>query len=103
MAAPVFSVKNEKGQSAVEYILLLAVLAALTFSVLRSPLFKDLLGPNSSFFRALAGRVQFSYRHGFEGSSAEGDSFNYSDPKHKTYWNDEENISRFFLNSQAYQ
>jgi len=92
---------NNRGQSAVEYILLMAVLAALSLGVLRSPLFKDLLGNNSVFFKTLGSRVQFSYRHGFEGQT-ESDSFNYGTATHQSYWNLDENRSRIFLNSDKY-
>ncbi|MBH47953.1 MAG: hypothetical protein CME71_07245 [Halobacteriovorax sp.] len=53
---------QQKGQSTIEYVLLLAVVMLLVAIVLRSPLFADLLGEDSSFFKVLKHRMEFSYR-----------------------------------------
>lgn len=53
---------QQKGQSTIEYVLLLAVVMLLVSIVLRSPLFADLLGKDSSFFKALKDRMEYSYR-----------------------------------------
>lgn len=55
--------KDESGQSTVEYILLLAVVASLFFTVSRSQSFQDFFGSNSSFFQTLAERIAMDYRY----------------------------------------
>lgn len=88
---------NSKGQSTVEYILLLVVVASLATTVFKSDAFKELFGEDSSFFATVKKRVQFTYRHGIEGEK-DTDEFNYDDGrKHYTYFNEEENQTRFFL------
>lgn len=55
-------IKSEKGQSAVEYILLLLVVGSLTFTVLKSRAFQDFFGEDSAVFQTLARRTGTSYR-----------------------------------------
>lgn len=55
--------KNTKGQSTVEYILLLAVVIALFSSVYRSKAFQDFLGEDSEFFNTIAERLALDYRY----------------------------------------
>ncbi len=54
---------KQAGQSTIEYVLLLAVIMLLVSIVFRSPLFADLLGENSSFFKVLKDRMEYSYRY----------------------------------------
>ncbi len=56
-------IKNEVGQSTVEYILLLAVVTSLFFSVFRSDTFQQFFGEDSAFFQTVAERVSMSYRY----------------------------------------
>lgn len=93
---------NSKGQSTVEYILLLVVVASLAFTVFQSDAFKEFFGENSSFFATVKKRVQFTYRHGLEGEKEE-DNFSYNDGRnHFTYFNEEEGTTRFFLPLEGY-
>ena len=55
--------KNDKGQSTVEYILLLAVVTSLFFTVFRSEMFQKFFGENSSFFQTIAERIAMNYRY----------------------------------------
>lgn len=59
--------KNNQGQSTVEYILLLAVVISLFSVVFNSAAFQNLLGPEGSFFQATAAKIEFSYRNGYPG------------------------------------
>jgi len=61
------SILNEKGQSAVEYLLLLVVVTSLSYAVFKNPKFKEFFGQDSSFFAAMRDRMQYSYRHGLVG------------------------------------
>lgn len=95
--------KNSKGQSTIEYILLLLVVSFLGFSVLRSDRFKKFFGKDSAFFNTMAAQVQYSYRHGRLGtqSQIESDTFDYSG-RHDTYKDNEKDESRFFIQLDKY-
>ncbi|MCB9060334.1 MAG: hypothetical protein H6622_02295 [Halobacteriovoraceae bacterium] len=56
--------KNIRGQSTVEYILLLAVSMLLMLAVLRSPLFSRFLGGNSDYFATLRSIMTYTYQYG---------------------------------------
>ena len=93
---------NNKGQSTIEYVLLLVVFVSLATTVFKSQAFQDLFGENSTFFATVKNRVQFTYRHGIEGEK-EDDNFDYGDAKsHFSYFNEEDNKTRFFLPLGAY-
>jgi Flp pilus assembly pilin Flp len=93
---------NQSGQSAVEYILLLSVISVLTFSVVNSKRFKDFMGPDSSFFAAIRSRVEFSYRHGFNGKAEDDKTNNNYSQFHETYYDYETGKSRFFSGAGVY-
>ncbi|MCY4643112.1 MAG: hypothetical protein OXB88_00680 [Bacteriovoracales bacterium] len=60
-------IKSQRGQSTVEYILLLAVLIILLTAVLRNRRFQDYVGTDGKFFRDYARRIGYTYRHGHSG------------------------------------
>ncbi len=98
--------KNKKGQSVVEYILLLAVLSSLSFALYNSTRFKSFIKGDVGFFDSIRKRMEYSYRYGRElNADVEYDSameFSYGDNKHDTYYNKQENSSRFFAGQDAY-
>lgn len=57
-------INDRRGQSTVEYILLLAVLTTLVTAFFRSDLFIDYLGKEGSIFRNYAEVISYNYRHG---------------------------------------
>ncbi len=87
--------KNEKGQSTVEYILLFAVIASLASFVFKSSVFLDLFGDNGTFGNVYKRKVEYSYRHGLDGSTP-FTAPNYSGGDHDTY------KGRFFGPVEAY-
>lgn len=91
---------NRTGQSAIEYLLLLAVISLLSFTVLKSKQFEGLLGSDAEFFVILADKWNFSYRHGHEGSSSK-DHSNYQ-KEHELYYETKKAQSRFFSTKQTY-
>lgn len=98
MGSPVL---NSKGQSTIEYLLLLVVIASLAATVFNSQAFRNIFGKDSSFFAIMQSRIQFTYRHGLEGEK--DDTFNYGDgTAHSSYFSQEENKTRFFLPVQGY-
>ena len=99
--------RNKKGQSVVEYILLLAVLSSLSFALYNSTRFKSFIKGDVGFFDSIRKRMEYSYRYGRElnGDVVDYDSameFSYGDNKHDTYYNQQENSSRFFAGQDAY-
>lgn len=101
-----FILKNQSGQSAVEYILLLAVLSALTFSVLNNAAFKDFMAGNSGLFLTIRKGMEYSYRYGLPSSPDidldEKRDFDLQSNKHDLYFNTKENASRFFTGPVPY-
>lgn len=95
--------RSNKGQSTVEYILLLLVVSVLGFSVLKSDQFKKFFGKDSVFFKTIALQMQYSYRHGRLGTLGEIESDPYSyGGRHDTYKMNGNEKSRFFMQSQKY-
>ncbi len=92
---------NSKGQSTIEYLLLLVVVASLAATVFNSAAFRNIFGNDSSFFAIMQNRIQFTYRHGLEGEKE--DSFNYGDGTgHHSYYSQEDSNTRFFLPLEGY-
>lgn len=98
--------KNSKGQSVVEYILLLAVISSISFAFYRNKNFKDFMKGDKGLFVALRHSMEYSYRYGRE-LKADVDydtsmNFKYQNNKHDTYYNSTENQSRFFSGLDPY-
>jgi Flp pilus assembly pilin Flp len=97
---------NSRGQSAVEYILLLAVIASLTFGVLKNKKFKDFMNGKSGLFVALKDGMEYSFRYGRElNSDIDSDqaaNFSYQTNKHDLYYNPTANQSHFFSGADKY-
>ena len=98
--------KNKKGQSVVEYILLLAVISSIGFSVYNNRKFKEFLGGNSGFFAELRKGMEYSYRYGrplnAEVNYDEAMEFNYGSNRHHTYYNEKSGRSHFFAGIVEY-
>ena len=92
--------KNKKGQSVVEYILLLAVISSIGYSFYNNRAFKEFIRGDVGLFANLRKRMEYSYRYGREMNEdvdhAEAMSFQYQTNKHDTYYNSTTGISRFF-------
>jgi len=98
--------RSKKGQSVVEYILLLAVLSSLAFAVFNNRRFKDFMGGEKGFFLSLRKGIEYSYRYGRPVSPDEDVdaslSYEYQSKEHDTYYNKKETKSRFFGGITAY-
>lgn len=57
--------KNERGQTMVEYILLLAVAISLIFTFYNSEVYKKFFGQNGRIAGRIQGNTEFSYRHAY--------------------------------------
>ncbi len=97
---------NNKGQSAVEYILLLAVISSISYAFFNNQKFKEFFGKNSNYFTGLQQGMAYSYRYGRElkrtDNYEQAMSFNYSSPQHDTYYDNKTNKSRFFTGQLPY-
>lgn len=87
--------KNQFGQSTVEYILLFVVVVTIATSIFKSAKFNELFGKNGTIATTYKNQVEFSYRHGYSKSEPLG-NVNYSNGRHKSY------NGRFFSAKDAY-
>lgn len=96
---------NSRGQSAVEYIFLIAILSALAFSVFNNRRFKEFMA-GKGFFESIRRGMEYSYRYGRELKVGvdydRAMDFNYTTRDHDTYFNNEEVKSRFFAPADKY-
>jgi len=91
------SSKNfQLGQSTVEYVLLLAVVASLVFTVINSARFKDLLGEGGGFAVRMKDEMEWNYRFGsqYYGDSA-AFNVNLSSRNHPGYYNQTKGTTHF--------
>ena len=98
--------KNNLGQSAVEYIMLLAVISSLSYVVLNNKRFKAFVNGKGGMFAMMAQGMSYSYRYGIDlkpgvDPSAKM-SFEYATREHDTYFNTETTNSRFFSGKASY-
>jgi len=98
--------KNPYGQSAVEYILLLAVLSSIGYAFFNNPKFKSFFGSNSTYFTSLKQGMAYSYRYGRElkrdTDYESAMSFEYNTNQHDTYFDATTGKSRFFTGIEEY-
>ena len=98
--------KNNIGQSAVEYILLLAVISSLSYTVYNNKKFKSFLAGKDGMFAAMKKGISYSYRYGVEysqevaGSYDEKMQYEYTTNAHDTYFKN--GSSRFFTGVEVY-
>lgn len=92
--AKFFRQKLNKGQSSVEYILLLAVVVALAMGVFRSRQFQSFFGDDSEFFEAMKEHIEVNYRFGMYVEDP-------TETPHSGYFVQGRN-SRFFSGKDAY-
>ena len=80
--------RNQSGQSVVEYILLVAVLMSFVFLVFSSDRFKNLFGSGSEFSRSFANRISCNYRFAANTNLRNCSNLNrnYQNKTHPTYF-----------------
>lgn len=98
--------KSDKGQSAVEYLLLMAVLASITYTVFHNPEFKKFMSSDSGVFASMRRGMIYSYRYGRDITTSENPdnamSFEYNGTNHELYVNQKESATRFFMGTLPY-
>ena len=86
---------DQKGQSAVEYILLITIVTFLISFVFKSKQFTDLFGQNGKFNGVFRRELEYGYRHALGGRDA-FDRPNYKSSQHDSY------NGRFFGAKEGY-
>ena len=98
--------KNNFGQSAVEYIMLLAVISSLAYVFLNNQRFKAFISGKDGMFAMMAQGMSYTYRYGVDlkpgVDPSSKMSFEYSSREHDTYFNSDSTNSRFFSGVQSY-
>ena len=91
-----------RGQSTVEYILVLAVVISLGITLLgRSSIFQKYLANNSLFIDGVKNYWEYTYRHGGD-PNGRLNSNSVVGQRHDLYQNQEEGGSHFFIPAKAY-
>jgi len=98
-------IKNQQGQSVVEYILLFIVSASLIVTFYRSATFKRLFGDQGQFGQLYKQEAEWGYRHAFLKGRIQGET---SDPypgaeSHPSYFNANSGDTRFFGPNDPYK
>ncbi|MEX0798900.1 MAG: hypothetical protein WD025_05620 [Bacteriovoracaceae bacterium] len=91
--------KNQKGQSTVEYVLLLAVVISLVSVVFKSDFWQSYFGENGKFDEVFRARIEYSYRHTLEGNEFYATP-DYESRNHDSYYKN--GSTRFFRSKEAY-
>lgn len=86
---------DQKGQSTVEYLLLIAVIISLISTVFKSQAFRNIFGEEGTFAAEFRKEIEFSYRHGLRGRQFLPETINYND-RHDTYLETSGTLTRFF-------
>jgi uncharacterized protein (UPF0333 family) len=96
---------NQKGQAAVEYIMLTLLVVTIAISVFNSSYFKDFFGDNGTLADAFQKEMEYSYRNGDYGQinfNSAGNLDTYTDTRHPLYFNSSKSMSRFFGPKEIY-
>ncbi|OFZ14390.1 MAG: hypothetical protein A2X86_05970 [Bdellovibrionales bacterium GWA2_49_15] len=92
--------RNDRGQSTVEYILMLAVVASLAATILNSERFRKTLGKDSVLFNKFARTLEYTYRHGVYGTLDDTPRSPPFGNEHNTYYKGGQ--SRFYMSRTKY-
>lgn len=97
-------VRDQQGQTVVEYILLLAVAMSLVVTFYRSQTFQSLFGEQGSMGLLYKWEGEWGYRHAFTKGKTQGETNQpYSSAElHPSYYNASAGETRFFGPSDPY-
>ncbi len=93
--------KQQKGQTMVEYILLLSVVAMIVLTFYKSKLFQKYFGNRGIIGQSIKSQSEFSYRHGYMGVQDPHPKASRDGATHPTYA-DPAGGSRFFGPREKY-
>jgi competence protein ComGC len=96
--------KNQRGQTLVEYILLLSVAVSIVLTFYRSQAFKKLFGENGQIGKSVKSQSEFAYRHAYARNrpATDIDRNNKDGSIHPSYADVIEGGTRFFGPKDAY-
>lgn len=87
---------DQLGQSTVEYVLLLAVVVSLVFTVINSARFKDLLGEGGGFALRMKDEMEWNYRFASQYyGDASAFNVNLGSRNHPGYYNQRKGATHF--------
>lgn len=87
---------SQLGQSTVEYVLLLAVVVSLVFTVINSARFKDLLGEGGGFALRMKDEMEWNYRFASQYyGEASAFNVNLGSRNHPGYYNQRRGATHF--------
>lgn len=58
-----YTLKNNSGQSTIEYVLLLAVVLTFMTTIWNSRFYKEFMGEDSEFFNGIARKIEVNYQY----------------------------------------
>ena len=88
---------NQKGQTFVEYILLILVVVTMISQVIRSDLFQSNFGKGGKLSQVTKGSYEYNYRHARNGTTPHNaQNFNYTGADHESY------AGRFYTGKDPY-
>ena len=99
-------IKNQRGQTVVEYILLLSVAVSLVTPFYKSATFQKYFGDNGEIGRVYKVEAEWGYRHASmtgRGTTPEGNSPKATAQDHASYYNASKTQTHFFGPSDPYQ
>ena len=94
---------NQRGQTVVEYILLLTVGISLVYTFYRSEAYRRLFGENGSIGNAIKTESEFNYRHAFPRKQGDLNQVDYAGTSHPSYYDSVSGETRFFGPKEPYQ
>ncbi|MGE3609454.1 MAG: hypothetical protein AB7I27_07695 [Bacteriovoracaceae bacterium] len=99
-------IRNQQGQTVVEYILLLSVVISLVVTFYNSQTFKKLFGTNGAVGLRMKANNEFGYRHAYlsvDGNYIDFPRENRDGSIHPSYYDAEHGETRFFGPKDTYE
>jgi hypothetical protein len=99
-------IKNQKGQTVVEYILLLSVSVSLVTTFYNSDTFRSYFGNDGKIGKIYKVEAEWGYRHATmtgRGSTPEGNGLRPNIMQHASYYNSVDPQTHFFGPSDTYK
>lgn len=96
------ALKSEKGQTIVEYILLMVVAFSLVLTFYNSTFFKSIFGKDGKLGQKAKSQAEFAYRHGFQSTEPDIPVGNRDINIHPTYSDQGAGTTRFFGPKMSY-
>lgn len=97
-------IRDQKGQTVVEYILLLVVAMSLVLTFYKSQTFRKLFGSQGQLGKVYKKESEFGYRHAYiKDSKSEANTPKASAEQHPSYYNADKGETHFFGARDSYK